>query len=678
MKVTETAQTSAPASFMARFRQNKAGNTMAMFAIALVPMVAMSGSAVDVGRGYLVKTRLQQACDAGVLAGRKSMGGGTYDGPDEAVATSYFNTNMRSGVTGSTSNWLSGATSVTFSSRANSSNEVVGTASAEVPVTLMKMFGYTKLDLNVGCNARLDVSNTDVVMVLDVTGSMNQCANDDNPGTNGCTTSNNKISGLRSAVRSFYNTIRAATDTNTRFRIGFVPYSSSVNMGAASGSLLPSSWVVSNWTYQSRVANMNTPGYHPTTTYGSWTQEQFSAQISNANCNNYSNNVSFTQLGAGSYTAQANWNTAVPTNDVFTPSGAPSSQSTTQSQRVSTTWSSGNKSCIRQYRTATTTYAANGRFAFTNWTYKPVQYDVSQYVAGAPITVYRANAAPLGSVVGSGEYNMVELVNDPGSTVIGDSTTFDGCFEERDTVAQASFSNIPSNAYDLLHNTVPSNSATQWRPIWGDLVYNRGSVPPITTTTSISPTYATCPTAVASKLADRSLTDINTFVGQLSPGGSTYHDLGMAWGLRMASATGIWGSENTTAPNGNPISRHIIFMTDGVICPSRDTYGSHGLERIDNRVAPFGTTDIGSSSDCNNPGSGDTLANRHNSRFLAMCNAARADGISVWTVAFGTSNPPTLVSCADPGQSFTATNSTALQAQFQAIASRIAQLRLSQ
>ena len=51
--------------------------------------------------------------------------------------------------------------------------------------------------------------------------------------------------------------------------------------------------------------------------------------------------------------------------------------------------------------------------------------------------------------------------------------------------------------------------------------------------------------------------------------------------------------------------------------------------------------------------------------------------MTIWTVAFGTSNPPNLVSCADPGKAFVATNTAALQAQFQAIASQIAELRLS-
>ena len=39
-------------------------------AFSLIPILAMIGGGIDMGRGYLSQSRLQQACDAGVLAGR--------------------------------------------------------------------------------------------------------------------------------------------------------------------------------------------------------------------------------------------------------------------------------------------------------------------------------------------------------------------------------------------------------------------------------------------------------------------------------------------------------------------------------------------------------------------------------------------------------------------------------
>ena len=60
-------------SAMGRLRRDVRGNTLAMMAIALIPISAMVGSGIDTARLYVVKVRLQQACDAGALAGRKAM-----------------------------------------------------------------------------------------------------------------------------------------------------------------------------------------------------------------------------------------------------------------------------------------------------------------------------------------------------------------------------------------------------------------------------------------------------------------------------------------------------------------------------------------------------------------------------------------------------------------------------
>lgn len=60
-------------TFLGRLRRDKRGNTLAIMAIALIPIAALAGSGVDMARLYVIKVRLQQACDAGVLAGRKFM-----------------------------------------------------------------------------------------------------------------------------------------------------------------------------------------------------------------------------------------------------------------------------------------------------------------------------------------------------------------------------------------------------------------------------------------------------------------------------------------------------------------------------------------------------------------------------------------------------------------------------
>ncbi len=642
---------------LSRLRRDRSGNTLAMVAMATIPLVGMVGSAVDIGRSYLIKSRLQQACDAGVLATRRSMGGSDVDDASIAQGQRFFTTNFAADT--------AGATNVTFTPSGTADGQVTATASARVPMSISKVFGTDYIDMSVTCDARLEVSNTDVMMVLDTTGSMADCPDDSTCNSN----SSSKIAGLRQAVLDFYDTVNAATSADARFRIGFVPYSSAVNVGIdpfTNTNILNSNWMVDTWTYQSRVANMTTPGWHPTTTYGSWTNQTYPSAISNSNCTAYGNNTPFS-----GFNPSPSGNPATPsTSDVYQNSQPSTINSITYQRSPAVPTYSGNKTCIRQYRTVTTVYALNGRYGFTNWDYKPVSYDVSSYRAGNVVNAYVGSGTPSGSVAASGSYNMVDLVNSAGSTVPSGSTTYDGCVEERDTVAQTSYAPIPSGAYDLDINTTPSSTATKWRPMWQELIYDRtannGYDSEYATTTNRSYTASSwCPVA-SSKLAVRSHNDVQTYVNTLIANGNTFHDLGMAWGARMLSPTGMWASENATAPNGKAISRHLLFLTDGTINTPPNMYSAHGYEESDRRVIGAGTVPTTA-----------LLNARHAARFQALCDSARANNITVWTIAFGTSNPSNLVACADSGKAYSATNSAALRAQFQSIASQIAALRLS-
>jgi Flp pilus assembly protein TadG len=649
---------------LTRLRRDASGNTLAMIAMATIPIAGMVGSAVDISRSYLIKSRLQAACDAGVLATRRAMTGGTLDSNAQTQGSRYFATNFATDT--------AGATNVGFTTTGTNDGQVTATATARIPMTITKVFGTDYVDVKATCDARLEISNTDVMMVLDVTGSMADC-----PNNSACNSGpGSKIAGLRAAVVAFYDTINNATSADARFRIGFVPYSSTVNMGIdpfTDTPILPSDWVVENWTYQSRVANMKTLGWTPITTFSGWTSELYGSNISNSNCTAFGNNQAFTGYSpSGSMdpnTANSNpGNAQPPSNVLYQANQPPYDQRRVYQRDPSTPSYSGNKPCRRQWRVASTTY--DDRYYFTNWDYKPVSYDVRAYRAGTTVNVYRASTPPTGSVDAAGSYNMVDLVNTPGSTVVGSSTVNDGCFEERTTVTQATYPSIPSGAYDLDILTTPYSDDTRWRPMWPELIYQRGNgtsnAPELNTTTNRANyfNYA-CPVA-ASKLAVRQHSDVQDYVDSLVATGTTFHDLGMAWGARLISPTGMWASENATAPNGKPISRHLIFMTDGDMNADPSVYTSHGYEVLDRRTAV--ATGAISTTDQNN---------RHNSRFVALCNAARANNVTIWTVAFGTSNPPNLVSCADPGKAFTATDSAALQAQFQMIASQIAALRLS-
>ncbi|MBS0478428.1 MAG: hypothetical protein JSR79_03910, partial [Proteobacteria bacterium] len=193
------------ASTMERLRRDVRGNTLAMMAIALIPISALVGSGIDTARLYVVKVRLQQACDAGALAGRKAMissASPTLDPNATSQANASFNNNFKSG-------WMRTNT-VSFTPSKTADQQVSGVASANVPMSIMKMFAAPDVALNVTCEARYDVADTDLMFVLDTTGSMactsaGSCTNavDTYTRPNGTTgyksreASGSKISGLR-------------------------------------------------------------------------------------------------------------------------------------------------------------------------------------------------------------------------------------------------------------------------------------------------------------------------------------------------------------------------------------------------------------------------------------------------------------------------------------------------
>ena len=158
---------------------------------------------------------------------------------------------------------------------------------------------------------------------------------------------------------------------------------------------------------------------------------------------------------------------------------------------------------------------------------------------------------------------------------------------------------------------------------------------------------------------------LTTYLNSLVATGNTYHDIGMIWGGRLGSTTGMFQS-NVNAPFGSgvqtQISRHIIFMTDGDMAPSATTYSAYGFERNDQRVDAQGSAN---------------LTNRHNARFVAACGRAKELGYTVWVIGFGTALTPELTSCATAGRAYFASNTTALTNTFRFIAGQVADLRIN-
>lgn len=221
---------------------NNRGSTSILVAASLIPLLGMIGSGLDLSRVYLARAKLQSACDSSALAARRSMASSTLDDAAIAEGTKYFNFNFPAGTMD--------AAPVALDIHASPTDEstVDVSASTTIPTTIMKIFGVTTLPAAVQCSADQDYVNNDIMLVLDVTASMNCKAG---TGT-GCIyqateQSGSRLSKLRSAAVALYQALEGATGVRTRY--GFMPYSMTVNVGKD----LNSAWITNPANYWQQV-----------------------------------------------------------------------------------------------------------------------------------------------------------------------------------------------------------------------------------------------------------------------------------------------------------------------------------------------------------------------------------------------------------------------------------------
>lgn len=763
--------------FLSRLARDVRGNTLAIMAAALIPLAGLIGGGVDMSRLYLVKTRLQQACDAGALAGRKAMGPdswseGSNNGSTNDKAEKMFGANFSSGQYGSS------ALTKSFS---ESNGIVSGEARLTMPMTIMKIFGMTSRTISVTCQAKMELPNTDVMFVLDVTGSMNCVAGSAYcPGgnNNNVPAAGSKILGLKSAVKCFYEALlkvnttevcgndpTATTSTTTaQIRIGFVPYSVSVNVGR----LLPNAYMANNWTYQSRAANTSIKYAYTLGTesavsgWASWSPSSTPNSFNTASgFSGFATAPGSVQIPAGGTTyalqrsdikSQTNCdstglntlagssNTLVAREDLPGTIGSSASPTTpTYPQTTQTiTYTETDPRIVNGYRykwkkngyssnscwleKATGTYnrtrtggtstkaiswdtAHPYTVADGTYSYQPISQPVSGLKAGGSswnntVSIPNLNIGTTtlpSPIYLSGSLTATSSIQTPASATV----TWDGCIEERQTFKNSDYdpsnewSPIPSTAFDMNIDLLPDlgTTGTVWGPALQNAVWARYNPQSITNcTTSNGDAFNTVNTACdlshntsyycttpASKLTVyNTATNFETYVNSLTAIGNTYHDIGMLWGARLISPTGIFASENSAAPGSGPIQRHIIFMTDGDTMTDIKNYTSYGVGWWDRRQTTYAP-------------SGTDLNNIVNARLEALCTAVKNMNITLWVISYGggisTTTENRLKRCSTGYNTTTqqpdgvhyasASDTAALVAQFQNIAAKISELRLT-
>jgi Putative Flp pilus-assembly TadE/G-like len=190
-------------------------------------------------------------------------------------------------------------------------------------------------------------------------------------------------------------------------------------------------------------------------------------------------------------------------------------------------------------------------------------------------------------------------------------------------------------------------------------------------TTQQGPNYL-CPQQVTpmTNVASTLTTSINA----MQPEGNTEINQGLQWGWFMLSPRwrGLWGG--TMGANNLPLDyntrgmiKALVLVTDGENTIDNGSHGSYWY--LANKM--LGTTN------------GTTAVNDLNAKTTAICNAMKANGIYIYTIALGTDPSPAdlalLQSCATASNYYFDSPSTSqLQGFFSAIGDSLASLRVSQ
>lgn len=627
---------------LTRLARDSSGNTLALIAAAMLPLLAIVGSGVDMGRAYVVQTRLQQACDAGVLAARKRLGSEvvTTGIVPTAVADTghrFFDLNFRDGSYATYDRQFQMALEADYA--------ISGVATIDMPMAVMQVFGQSEMPIAVRCASILNFQNLDIMMSIDVTGSMRHT----NPGD-----TLSRLESVKAVIRNFHGQLEGAKGPDTRIRYGFVPYATNVNVGG----LLEDDWVVDQWTYQSREQTGQTIPATAQTTWINWQYVSGSRPDWADTGSNYA----------------ATWNPPPSPDQTgwYSCSGAQPASTLTQTDVLiggpTTTVQTEPPAVVTTENYQRTENGTRYRTVVTGSTCKVQSMVSTNYVE----TFDKVTTVPSLSKI---QYRYAPISRD---VTNWRSEAGSNCIEERKSTALTNFASIDlAQNPDLDINLVPepADPDTQWRPRYPSIIYarkilNNGSgsfwTPPAVTTEQYAQTgtwwFSDCP-APAAKLAEMDATALNSYLNTLQPYGATYHDIGMIWGGRLLSQHGLFAAENADVSSQKRTSRHLIFLTDGQTEPYDLAYGAYGLEPLDKRrwssTSPL------------------TLAQTIEQRFKFACQQVKANNTQVWIIAFGTYANQAMIDCAGDGHYFVAANSTELNQAFVTIARSMGDLRIS-
>ena len=185
------------------FASRQDGGVAILFGLSLIGLGLAAGIALDYARTFSIESDLRSDLDAAVLGAASKM---NDPAAIQAAALAVFDENWRA---------RHGVSSVSLTVTKTDDTKLTGTATAEVPTTLMKLGGFNSISLQAISEVEVAGGDVEVSMVLDTTASM----------------AGAKLDALKTAAKALIETAYEAPDADQHVKIGIVPFGQYVNVG---------------------------------------------------------------------------------------------------------------------------------------------------------------------------------------------------------------------------------------------------------------------------------------------------------------------------------------------------------------------------------------------------------------------------------------------------------------
>lgn len=205
-----------------RFQRQRSGNVAITFALAVIPILAFVGAAIDYSRANALKVQLQDALNSTALMVSKNAASETSNALQTSAQT-YFNALF--------TNAQAQNVQFTVSYSTSGGSSVVVNASAGMPTVFMNILGFKTLTVTGSSTAKWGSVRLRVALVLDNTGSM---------------ADNGKMTALQTATNNLLTQLQGAATTNGDVYVSIIPFAKDVNAGAGNYSSSWNSWI--DWT----------------------------------------------------------------------------------------------------------------------------------------------------------------------------------------------------------------------------------------------------------------------------------------------------------------------------------------------------------------------------------------------------------------------------------------------